>query len=153
MACKNLLLFSNHCALFAGPSRYRAQSAPGPLSLMSAVPPRPFGSGSSDEDPYSVAGSGSSGSSGNNNRKGSQGSSPGLADRPPKLPPRDTSIYGASIWARPLESQLRYAQEKGGHLSRKDGNNNKKSPKRSTGGKLNSNVFFCTNFFTTFIYR
>jgi len=116
-----------------GPSRYRAQSAPGPLSLMSAVPPRPFGSGSSDEDPYSVAGSGSSGSSGNNNRKGSQGSSPGLADRPPKLPPRDTSIYGASIWARPLESQLRYAQEKGGHLSRKDGNNNKKSPKRSTG--------------------
>ena len=60
-----------------GMSRYRAQSAPGPLSLMSTGPPqlRPF-SGSSDEDPYSVAGSGSSGSSGNNNRVGSKGSTP-----------------------------------------------------------------------------
>jgi len=122
-----------------GPSRYRAASAPGPLSLMPAsqMPGiiRPFGSGSSDEDPYSVAGSGSSGSSGNNNRGGSKGSSP-PADRPPKLPPRDnnhsTSIYGASIWARPLESQLRYA-EKSGHVSRKDGNNNKTKSKRSTG--------------------
>ena len=106
--------------------------------MSTGMPPRPFGSGSSDEDPYSVAGSGSSGSSGNNNRSaGSKGSSPGLADRPPKLPPRDTSIYGASIWARPLESQLRYAQGKGGHMSRKDSNdNNKKSPKRSTGGKI-----------------
>jgi len=60
-----------------GMSRYRAQSAPGPLSLMNAAHPpqlRPFGSnGSSDEDPYSVAGSGSSGSSGNNNRGGSKG--------------------------------------------------------------------------------
>ena len=100
-------------------SRYRAQSAPGPLSLMNAAHPpqlRPFGSGSSDEDPYSVAGSGSSGSSGNNNRGGSKGSTPPSSDRPPKLPPRDnnsshvanntTSIYGASIWARPLGSQL-----------------------------------------------
>ena len=100
-------------------SRYRAQSAPGPLSLMNATHPpqlRPFGSGSSDEDPYSVAGSGSSGSSGNNNRGGSKGSTPPSSDRPPKLPPRDnnsshvanntTSIYGASIWARPLGSQL-----------------------------------------------
>ena len=61
-----------------GMSRYRAQSAPGPLSLMSNGPPqlRPFPSGSSDEDPYSVAGSGSSGSSGNNNRVGSKGSTP-----------------------------------------------------------------------------
>lgn len=39
-----------------------------------------------DEDPYSVAGSGSSGSSGNGNSK--------RADKPPKLPPRDNSIYG-----------------------------------------------------------
>lgn len=136
--------------LFAGPSRYRAQSAPGPLSLMPASQmgmsmmssTRPFGSGSSDEDPYSVAGSGSSGSSGNNNRPngGSKGSSP-PTDRPPKLPPRDTTttIYGASIWARPLESQLRYAEKgsnanSGGHNSRKDGNNNNKvKSKRSTG--------------------
>jgi len=128
-----------------GPSRYRAQSAPGPLSLMPAsqMGIRPFGSGSSDEDPYSVAGSGSSGSSGNNNRGGSKGSSP-PADRPPKLPPRDTttSIYGASIWARPLESQLRIQNRpqqapsssgNGGHNSRKDGNNNKNKAKRSTG--------------------
>jgi len=123
-----------------GTSRYRAQSAPGPLSLIPAsqMGLRPFGSGSSDEDPYSVAGSGSSGSSGNNNRNG-KGSTP-PADRPPKLPPRDnpTSIYGASIWARPLESQLRYAEQKnanvgGGHNSRKDGNNNKTKAKRSTG--------------------
>lgn len=108
---------------------------------------RPFGSGSSDEDPYSVAGSGSSGSSGNNNRGGSKGSSP-PADRPPKLPPRDTTtIYGASIWSRPLESQLRYNAEKvpgqqGGHNSRKDGNNNSKQSKskRSTGG--NQLIFY-----------
>lgn len=107
-------------------NRYRAQSAPGPLSLMpSSAMPRPFGSGSSDEDPYSVAGSGSSGSSGHNNSrigKGSSGSSP--VDRPPKLPPRDTTaIYGASIWARPLGSQL-------GHNSRKE-NSNKKSSKKT----------------------
>ncbi len=130
----------------SGTSRYRAQSAPGPLSLIPAsqMGLRPFGSGSSDEDPYSVAGSGSSGSSGNNNRNG-KGSTP-PADRPPKLPPRDnpTSIYGASIWARPLESQLRYAEQKnanvgGGHNSRKDGNNNKTKAKRSTGGKNLSN--------------
>lgn len=61
---------------------------------------RPFAaSGSSDEDPYSVAGSGSSGSSGNNvvgNRSRSR-------DKPPKLPPRDPSaIYGPSLWAKPV---------------------------------------------------
>ena len=39
-----------------------------------------------DEDPYSIAGSGSSGSSGNGNRERSR-------DKPPKLPPRDNSIY------------------------------------------------------------
>lgn len=38
-----------------------------------------------DEDPYSVAGSGSSGSSGVRERS---------KDKPPKLPPRDNSIYG-----------------------------------------------------------
>jgi hypothetical protein len=43
-----------------GGQRYRTQSGPAPASI------RPFGSGSSDEDPYSVAGSGSSGSSGAN---------------------------------------------------------------------------------------
>jgi len=138
-----------------GMSRYRAQSAPGPLSLMNAAHPpqlRPFGSnGSSDEDPYSVAGSGSSGSSGNNNRGGSKGSTPPSSDRPPKLPPRDnshaTSIYGASIWARPLGSQLSRgngngsgagggngSSSGGGHLSRKDGNNNNpKKSRKSTG--------------------
>ncbi|XP_059086248.1 uncharacterized protein LOC131882965 isoform X2 [Tigriopus californicus] len=59
---------------------------------------RPFGSGSSDEDPYSVAGSGSSGSSGGNgNRSRSR-------DKPPKLPPRDTAIYGPSLWAKPGET-------------------------------------------------
>lgn len=59
---------------------------------------RPFGSGSSDEDPYSVAGSGSSGSSGGNgNRSRSR-------DKPPKLPPRDTAIYGPSLWAKPGEA-------------------------------------------------
>eukprot|EP00095_Tigriopus_kingsejongensis_P003377 maker-scaffold153_size302544-snap-gene-2.16 protein:Tk03377 transcript:maker-scaffold153_size302544-snap-gene-2.16-mRNA-1 annotation:"hypothetical protein DAPPUDRAFT_245213" len=71
-----------------------------PRSLMT-IPTnasRPFGSGSSDEDPYSVAGSGSSGSSGGNggNRSRSR-------DKPPKLPPRDTAIYGPSLWAKPAD--------------------------------------------------
>ena len=62
---------------------------------------RPFGSGSSDEDPYSVAGPGSSagGSSGGNavnNRSRSR-------DKPPKLPPRD--IYGPKLWAKPGDEQ------------------------------------------------
>jgi hypothetical protein len=126
---------STNMSPFVGMNRYRAQSAPGPLSLMPASQMiRPFGSGSSDEDPYSVAGSGSSGSSGNNNRGGSKSSSPST-DRPPKLPPRDTtSIYGASIWSRPLGSQLNIRD--GGHNSRKDGNNNnsKKSSRKSSGG-------------------
>jgi hypothetical protein len=50
----------NDCAPISGVQRYRTQSGPAPASM------RPFGSGSSDEDPYSVAGSGSSGSSGAN---------------------------------------------------------------------------------------
>ena len=61
-----------------------------------------------------------------------------FTDRPPKLPPRDTtSIYGASIWARPLGSQLsRGGAGTGGHMSRKDGNNNNpKKSRKSTGGK------------------
>merc|ERR1719381_72991 len=41
-----------------------------------------------DEDPYSVAGSGSSGSSGPGGPRSAS------KDKPPKLPPRDNSIYG-----------------------------------------------------------
>merc|ERR1711997_1120855 len=112
-----------------GPSRYRAQSAPGPLSLIPAsqMGIRPFGSGSSDEDPYSVAGSGSSGAS-SGNSGGRVSSNPGLkqSDRPPKLPPRDTpmpkskirDIYGPSLWARPAVPALA---------------NLKKTPKKSSG--------------------
>jgi len=58
------------------------------------------GLGSSDEDPYSVAGSGSSGSSGNGNRVRS--SSRGR-DCPPQLPPRDNTggIYSShgGVWS------------------------------------------------------
>jgi len=46
-----------------------------------------------DEDPYSIAGSGSSGSSGNGNRERSR-------DKPPKLPPRDNSIYATGGLAK-----------------------------------------------------
>jgi len=46
-----------------------------------------------DEDPYSIAGSGSSGSSGNGNRERSR-------DKPPKLPPRDNSIYATGGHAK-----------------------------------------------------
>lgn len=47
-----------------------------------------------DEDPYSVAGSGSSGSSGPGARERSK-------DKPPKLPPRDNSIYGPNHIPKP----------------------------------------------------
>lgn len=61
-----------------------------------------------DEDPYSVAGSGSSGSSSHNgNTNNGNGTIPGTnsngvigtkrADKPPKLPPRDSGIYGSNI--------------------------------------------------------
>ena len=60
----------------------------------------PFASGSSDEDPYSVAGSGSSGSSGGNGGNGRSRS----RDKPPKLPPRDNALYGPSLWAKPGEA-------------------------------------------------
>jgi len=51
-----------------------------------------------DEDPYSVAGSGSSGSSGNGNSKPQR-------DKPPKLPPRDNSIYGPQVPKPDYEQQ------------------------------------------------
>lgn len=62
-----------------------------------------------DEDPYSVAGSGSSGSSSHNGNSSSNGNGPSnsnavigssstkRADKPPKLPPRDSGIYGSNI--------------------------------------------------------
>jgi len=53
-----------------------------------------------DEDPYSVAGSGSSGSSG----PGGVGIVAGRSaskDKPPKLPPRDNSIYGPNHIPKP----------------------------------------------------
>merc|ERR1712150_294834 len=55
---------------------------------------RMAGCGSSDEGPYSIAGSGSSGSSGNGNTRNRSSS----RDHPPQLPPRDNGIYGA-IWS------------------------------------------------------
>jgi len=51
-----------------------------------------LGCGSSDEDPYSIAGSGSSGSSGNGNSRNRSSS----RDQPPQLPPRDGNLYGTS---------------------------------------------------------
>ena len=92
---------------------------------------RPFGSGSSDEDPYSVAGSGSSGGSSGNGggRLGPANPINRQSDRPPKLPPRDTQvpaskvrdIYGPSLWAKPAVPAIA---------------NLKKTPKKSTGGKI-----------------
>jgi len=106
--------------------RYRTQS--GPVSINNSSQPimRPFGSGSSDEDPYSVAGSGSSGGSSGNSRGVSTNPVPKQSDRPPKLPPRDTpmpkskirDIYGPSLWARPAVPAL---------------TNLKKTPKKSSG--------------------
>jgi len=49
-----------------------------------------------DEDPYSIAGSRSSGSSGKGDRS---------RDRPPKLPPRDASVYGHPIPKPDYEGQ------------------------------------------------
>lgn len=56
------------------------------------------GCGSSDEDPYSIAGSGSSGSSGNGNTRNRSSS----RDKPPQLPPRDNNIYGTvpGVWGQ-----------------------------------------------------
>eukprot|EP00096_Caligus_rogercresseyi_P010291 TRINITY_DN369_c0_g1_i1.p1 TRINITY_DN369_c0_g1~~TRINITY_DN369_c0_g1_i1.p1 ORF type:complete len:466 (-),score=86.65 TRINITY_DN369_c0_g1_i1:449-1846(-) len=79
-----------------------------PHTMESGINSRPFGSGSSDEDPYSVAGSGSSGSSGPGNmimNRGYLGGRSRSREKPPKLPPRDT-IYGStSIWAKPEQNQ------------------------------------------------
>lgn len=75
-----------------------------------------------DEDPYSIAGSGSSGSSGNGNRERSR-------DKPPKLPPRDNSIYATgglgkvkADYDHMEESRLRHHQptESRGKQSKKD---------------------------------
>ena len=115
--------------LIAATPRNRTQS--GPVSIYNGSQPmmRPFGSGSSDEDPYSVAGSGSSGgSSGNSGGRVSSNPGPKQSDRPPKLPPRDTpmpknkirDIYGPSLWARPAVPALA---------------NLKKTPKKSSGGE------------------
>merc|ERR1712027_175843 len=59
---------------------------------------RLVGCGSSDEDPYSIAGSGSSGSSGNGNTRNRSSS----RDKPPQLPPRDNNIYGTvpGVWGQ-----------------------------------------------------
>jgi len=71
------------------------------------------GCGSSDEDPYSIAGSGSSGSSGNGNTRNRSSS----RDQPPQLPPRDTAIYGSmpqsSVWAREDQKKGKRGKEKG----------------------------------------
>merc|ERR1711915_550263 len=81
---------------------------------------RMVGGGSSDEDPYSIAGSGSSGSSGNGNRERSR-------DKPPKLPPRDNSIYATGGLGKVKpdydhmeESRLRQPTESRGKQSKKD---------------------------------
>merc|ERR1711874_409584 len=64
---------------------------------------RMVGGGSSDEDPYSIAGSGSSGSSGNGNTRNRSSS----RDKPPQLPPRDNGIYGAlpGVWGQMNEDK------------------------------------------------
>merc|ERR1712076_27914 len=74
---------------------------------------RMVGGGSSDEDPYSIAGSGSSGSSGNGNTRNRSSS----RDKPPQLPPRDNGIYGSmpqsSVWAREEQKKEKRNKEKG----------------------------------------
>ena len=51
--------------------------------------------------------------------------SPGV-DRPPKLPPRDTALYGPSLWAKPNAAQAQAAAAAG--LP-------KKGAKKSSGGE------------------
>lgn len=79
---------------------------------------RMVGGGSSDEDPYSIAGSGSSGSSGNGNSRNRWVMSSeewyrelqiillrsSSRDKPPQLPPRDNGIYGA-LWSNNAGNQ------------------------------------------------
>lgn len=112
----------------SGP-RYRSQS--GPVSMMNSgnggngVMMRPFGhSGSSgDEDPYSVAGSGSSGGSSGPPRAGGlpgRSAAAGGVDRPPKLPPRDTALYGPSLWAKPAQASTASQPKKGAKKSSGD---------------------------------
>jgi len=76
--------------------------------LRSKLPPMQFldnrrlAACSSDEDPYSIAGSGSSGSSGNGNTRNRSSS----RDVPPQLPPRD-NIYGTvqNVWENKREKK------------------------------------------------
>jgi len=98
-----------------------------------------------------VAGSGSSGSSGNNivhhapgraqipppGKPGNQ--QPGPADKPPKLPPRDTAIYGPTSWwsKGPFDP---YSQLPGhSSSSSKEDSRKKVVKKTSGGGKLVTN--------------
>merc|ERR1711990_1341711 len=69
---------------------------------------RMAGCGSSDEDPYSIAGSGSSGSSGNGNTRNRSSS----RDKPPQLPPRDNGIYGP-LWQDPQLCQEQEEETEG----------------------------------------
>lgn len=69
------------------------------------------GGGSSDEDPYSIAGSGYSGSSGNGNTRNRSSS----RDKPPQLPPRDNNIYGTvqNIWEENREEATKIRKKVG----------------------------------------
>jgi len=69
------------------------------------------GCGSSDEDPYSIAGSGSSGSSGNGNTRNRSSS----RDKPPQLPPRDNNIYGTvpGVWGQINDSDKKDKKKAG----------------------------------------
>merc|ERR1711983_581002 len=72
---------------------------------------RLVGCGSSDEDPYSIAGSGSSGSSGNGNTRNRSSS----RDKPPQLPPRDNNIYGTvpGVWGQINDSDKKDKKKAG----------------------------------------
>ena len=56
--------------------------------------------------------------------------SPGV-DRPPKLPPRDTALYGPSLWAKPNAAQAQAAAAAG--LP-------KKGAKKSSGGERHTSL-------------
>lgn len=87
-----------------------------PHMLDNRGPARLAGCGSSDEDPYSIAGSGSSGSSGNGNRSGwsSYFTRSRSRDKPPQLPPRDNNIYstGNNVWNIPNNADSNKKAEK-----------------------------------------
>ena len=52
-------------------------------------------------------------------------------DRPPKLPPRDTALYGPSLWAKPNAAQAQAAAAAG--LP-------KKGAKKSSGGERRTSL-------------